>query len=138
MAEHPKVAEKLAWLNEPFFIARSLLYWAIWVGLAVALTMPRRPLAERPLRARIAAAGAILFALTATFAAIDWMMSLEPTFNSTIYGLLVMSGQAVAGFALALLVTLGISEASGRIAGLREEGLVGRGTLLYGLVLLWV
>jgi hypothetical protein len=138
VAEHETVANKLGWLNEPFFIARSLLYWAIWIGLAFALTTPSRPVAERPLRQPIAAAGAVFYALTVTFASIDWMMSLEPAFNSTIYGLVVMSGQAVAAFALAVLITLWISEVAGRISHLREEGLIGLGTLLYALVLLWV
>lgn len=138
VAGHPTVARKLAWLNEPFFILRSLLYLAIWIGLAFALTSPRRPFAERWPRQPLAVAGAVLYALTASFAAIDWMMSLEPTFNSTIYGLLIMSGQAVAGFALAVLVTLGISEAAGRASHLREEGLIGLGALLYALVLLWI
>jgi hypothetical protein len=138
LAEHPAVADKAAWLNEPFFIARSLLYLAVWIGLALALTVPRQPIAERPLRQPAAAAGAILYPLTASFAGIDWMMSLEPAFNSTIYGLVVMSGQAVAAFALAVFVTLAISEVAGRLSHLREEGLVGLGTLLYALVLLWV
>lgn len=138
VAEHPTVARKLAWLNEPFFVLRSLIYLAVWIGLAWALTTPRRPLAERALRRPLAAAGAVLYALTVSFAGIDWMMSLEPAFNSTIYGLLIMAGQAVAGFALAVLVTLWISEAAARTTHLREEGLVGLGTLLYSLVLLWV
>jgi len=138
VAGHETVANKVAWLNEPFFVARSLLYWTIWIGLAFALTTPRRPLAERPPQQALAAAGAVLYALTVSFASIDWMMSLEPTFHSTIYGLLIMSGQAVAAFALAVLVTLAISEAAGRTSHLREEGLIGLGTLLYSLVLLWV
>jgi hypothetical protein len=138
VAEHPTVVNKAAWLNEPFFIFRGLLYLAIWIGLAVALTTPRRPIAERPIRQPLAAIGAVLYALTVSFASIDWMMSLEPAFNSTIYGLVIISGQAVAGFGLAVLVTLCISEAAGRVAHLREERLIGLGTLLYSLVLLWI
>ena len=117
-------------------MAGGAVHASLRAGDEIELYAPSKVTGALRAPAIFIARGAVMFALTATFAGIDWMMSLEPAFNSSIYGLTLMSGQAVAGFALALVVTLGISETSGRIAHLREEGLIGLGSLLYGLVLL--
>ena len=53
-----------------------------------------------------ASAGLIVYALTATFAGIDWLESLTPEFHSSIYGLLFLTFELLAGFAFALTVAL--------------------------------
>jgi hypothetical protein len=137
LAAHETVARKAGYLNPPFFIVRSLIYLAIWTGLALILTAPRRRFDERRRRRGLAAASAILYALTASFASIDWILSLQPTFNSSVFGMLVMSGQAVGGYALALLLALGLIEAAGRADLVREHRLIGLGSLFMALVLIW-
>jgi hypothetical protein len=52
----------------------------------------------------ISGAGLCLYMLTMTFASIDWMMSLEPTWFSTIYGLLIMTGQVLGAFAFVIII----------------------------------
>ncbi|MGH6943583.1 MAG: hypothetical protein ACREH6_05115 [Geminicoccaceae bacterium] len=138
LAEHETVARKAAYLAPGFFTLRSLVYLAVWLGLCFALTEASRPFAVRPRRRAIAAIGAILYAASATLASFDWLMSLDPRYGSTIFGMLAMSGQAVGAFSLAVLVTLHVSEQDRRLVHLREERLVGLGSLLLGLVLLWV
>lgn len=109
VAAHPLVQQKVAWLNTPFFVGRAVLYFAIWLGLAWLLN--RWSLAqdrtgdERVAGAmrRLSAPGMILYGVTTTFAAFDWMMSLEPTWYSSIYGLLFIIGQALAALALAII-----------------------------------
>ncbi len=66
----------------PFFYGRGVAYLVVWFVLA-ALTLFTTPAtrASRPI-------GLPLLALTFTFAAIDLTMSLDPAFNSSIYGLL--------------------------------------------------
>lgn len=137
VAPHEVVAHKTAYLNPAFFTARSLAYLAIWLGLAAALTIGRRAHGVPARRPRIAMLGAVLYALTVSFASIDWLMSLEPRFNSTVYPMLIMSAQAVGALALVVLVTLRIAEVEHRVHLLRQEGLVGLGALLLGLVMLW-
>ena len=95
MAASELLLSKSAWLNTPFFVARTVVYFVVWSGLALLIT--RR--ASRGL----AALGMILYVLTATFAAFDWMMSLEPAWFSSIYGLLFLAGAAVAGISLAVI-----------------------------------
>ena len=137
LAAHETVARKAAFLNPSFFTLRSLIYLAIWTALALILTSPRRPFDERRQRRGLGAAAAILYALTASFAAIDWVLSLQPAFHSAVFGMLAMSGQAVGGYALAILVALGLVEAAGRTDLVREHRLLGLGSLFLALVLLW-
>ncbi len=137
LAHEELVAKKVFYLNPPFFMARTVLYLAVWTALALLITDPRTPLAERPRRQALGAVGAIVFALTASFAAIDWAMSLDPKFNSSTFGLVVIGGHLNAGLCFAALTTLAIARAHERHAVLAEAPAVGLGGLLQGAILLW-
>ena len=93
------VAGQQWYLNSPFFYLRGIAYFVIWLMLAWLL---RDDGARRPLQG-ISAAGFVLYALTATFAAVDWTMSLTPPWHSTVFGLLIGTGQALAALAGAIL-----------------------------------
>lgn len=101
---------KSAYLNIPFFMVRAVVYFGVWSGLAYAL---RRWSARmdagddiRPFRRlqQLSIVGALALSLTVTFAMIDWVMSLEPQWSSTIYAAMVAMGSFLA--ALALIVAL--------------------------------
>lgn len=109
------------YLNVPFFAGRGVLYLIIWFGLG-ALALRGRSLA------RIAPAGLILLAFTMTFAAIDLTMSLDPEFNSSIYGMLAGTGVVL----LALSLGVAVAGATAPRAALRDLG-----KLLLALVVLW-
>ncbi|MEZ4660839.1 MAG: hypothetical protein R2911_25085 [Caldilineaceae bacterium] len=112
-AEHVQQSEllqaKAAWLNVPFFIGRAALYLLVWAGLAWQLNKWSRAqdvsgdAALGVKMRRLSAIGIILYVLTATFAGFDWMMSLEPEWFSSIYGLLFVAGQGIAAIALAII-----------------------------------
>ncbi|HZU97234.1 MAG TPA: hypothetical protein VFF73_11100 [Planctomycetota bacterium] len=76
-------------------LARSIVYLAIWAALALAL--PRWP---RP----VSALGLPVLALSLTFASFDWFMSLDPDFDSSIYGVYVWSGGFLAALGLVVLL----------------------------------
>jgi hypothetical protein len=137
LAENETVARKAAFLNPSFFILCALIYLAIWTGLTFVLTGPGGSFATHTRRRGLATVGAILYALTASFASIDWVLSLQPSFHSAVFGMLVMSGQAIGGYAFAILVGLGLVEAAGRAELVREHRLIGLGSLFLALVLLW-
>ncbi len=96
---------KRAYLNLPFFTLRALVYFGIW-GFLVWFFL-RRSLeqdasgdANLSLRMeRVSYPALVLFALTTTFAAFDWMMSLTPHWFSTIYGVYYFGGSVVGFFA---------------------------------------
>jgi len=136
LSQHEMVARKAGFLDPDFFILRSLIYLAVWSALALVLTMPRRRFDQRRRRRGLATAGAVLYALTASFASIDWVLSLQPAFHSAAFGMLAMAGQAVGGYAFAVLVALGLVEAAGRAGLVREHRLLGLGSLFLALVLL--
>jgi hypothetical protein len=111
VATSDALQRKAAYLNVPFFLWRAAGYFAIWLVLGWLYTRwsLRRDAAADPalLSRRMRGAsplGLILYFLTMTFAAIDWMMSLEPEWYSTIYGAVVIMGQALAALALGTIV----------------------------------
>jgi Ni/Fe-hydrogenase subunit HybB-like protein len=138
---------KSAYLNVPFFLIRTAVYFVIWIGLtwllsrwarqqdqAAGVTAARQPARRAQ---RLSGPGLILFALTVTFAAIDWAMSLEPEWISTVYGMLFIAAQALGGLALAIAV-LGLlhhREPLSRI--LSSQVFNDLGNLLLTFVLTW-
>lgn len=101
---------KSLYLNTPFFLARTVLYFLVWFGMAYLLNKWSRQEDEAStpeLQSKfqfLGGIGLLLYGLTATFAAVDWMMSLEPHWFSTIYGLLVIVGQVLSAFAFVIAV----------------------------------
>ena len=138
------VHAKAAYLNLPFFVVRAVVYIVVWIALGEALR--RTSLAQDrgdsvaiEWRMRtMSAVGLVAFAITVSFAAFDWMMSLRPTWYSTIYGVDYFAGAMVG--ALALLAVL---IARGRWRGELSE-VVGAdhfhalAKLLLTFVLFWV
>ncbi|HJV83895.1 MAG TPA: hypothetical protein VJ698_00350 [Noviherbaspirillum sp.] len=90
---------KSAWLSPSFFVVRSIAYLVLWTLLA---HLSRRPRLERS--ARFAAAALILYGLSVSLAAVDWIMSLMPLWYSSAFGLVAGTGQMLAGMALAVVL----------------------------------
>lgn len=101
---------KSAYLNAPFFIIRAAVYFAIWVFLAALINRLSARWAnngDAAVKERLKSIGAwglIVFALTMTFAAIDWLLSLSPFWSSTVFGLIVIFAQLLSSLAFAVLV----------------------------------
>lgn len=108
--------EKSMYLNVPFFIGRAAFYFIVWIGLAFfinRLSARWATTGDETARERLkgwGAFGLIAYTLTMTFAAIDWMMSLEPFWSSTVFGLIIIFGQMVSGLAFAVMVLNGMPE----------------------------
>lgn len=100
------VESKGPYLTVGFALARAAVYWTIWItiGERVRLLSRRRDAtleAEAARRLRIvSAAGLVPMALTMTFAAFDWLMSLQPDWSSSIYGVYIFAGGSVAALGL--------------------------------------
>jgi len=98
------------YLNVHGFIIRAAIYLAIWNLLSFFLSQWSReqdkpPLRDHSLRFKaVSGPGLILYAFTIGFAAIDWIMSIDPTWISTIYGLLILIGELLAAMSFAVVV----------------------------------
>jgi hypothetical protein len=126
----PGVSAGLAngfYLNLPFAAARWIVYLVVWFGLAALVVLRVRR--DKPI-AGVAAAGLILLGLTVNFAAIDALMSLDPHFSSSVFGM--MSAAETGLFALA--VTILATVLSGPVAAAERQDLA---RLLQGLLILW-
>ena len=92
------------------WIARWILYFAIWGWLAFTLTS-RGDQQDRPLVAGswprfqgLSGLGLVLYSLTVSFAVVDWVMSLDPQWGSTIYGLIFIAGQGLSALAFSVVM----------------------------------
>jgi hypothetical protein len=130
-------------LNTSFFLGRALFYFAVWGlfawmlrrwSLAQDATAEIRP--SRCLRV-LSGPGLVVLFITYSFAAIDWGMSLEPRWASTIYGPMLITGNVLATLAVMILVCtwfladtpLGDAATAPRLHDL--------GNLLLAFVMLW-
>jgi hypothetical protein len=92
---------KGAWLSTTFFVIRTIVYLVVLSLFAWGM------LAARPeMRTAIAAVGVILYALIGSLIGIDFAESTEPEFHSSIYGLLALTNQWLAGISFAILLGL--------------------------------
>jgi hypothetical protein len=110
VAHDPILQQKSFYLNLPFFTGRALFYFAVWLAFAYFLnrwSLEQDAQSARPTARRLqllSSAGLVAYALTVTFASIDWAMSLEPHWFSTMYGVLFIAGQALTAFAFIIVV----------------------------------
>ncbi len=98
------------YLNYRGFVLRAVIYFAVWFLLQYLLSKfsfehDRPPFADRSARFKmVSAPGIILYTLTISFAAIDWVMSLNPSWISTIYGLIFVAGELISALAFAIVI----------------------------------
>jgi hypothetical protein len=142
--EHdPLLEHKQLYLNVPFFLVRALVYFVTWLGLAHWLNRWSREQdetsgAEVSGKFRgLSALGLLLYGLTITFASIDWAMSLEPHWFSTIYGMLFGIGQVLSAFTLAVAVVTLLASEPPFVEVLKPSHLGDLGGLLLAFVMLW-
>jgi hypothetical protein len=137
------IDRKRGYLNPPFFIVRTVLYFAVFVVVGTLLRVWSRANDERPSmrlvrRMRALSGGALpLVGLTLTWASFDWTMSLEPDWNSTIYGLYVFAGSFVA--ALSLIAVMLNGSRNGHLPGTNAtaDHAQALGRLLFAMIIFW-
>jgi hypothetical protein len=143
VAADPLLQHKHLYLNVPFFLARAAGYFAAWI--LVARRLSRWSLAQDdgpdPERARrienLSRGGLVLLGLTMSFAAVDWLMSLEPHWFSTIYGVMFMGGSVLTAFAFVIPVAAVVAERSPFDEVIGPSRFHDLGNLLLAFVMLW-
>jgi hypothetical protein len=110
VAADPILQGKQIYLNIPFFVLRAGFYFTVWAAIGWILSfwsIMQDERGEQPIGRRlqaVSAAGLIVYVLTMTFASVDWLMSLEPHWYSTIFSIVVISGQGLSAIAVAIIV----------------------------------
>lgn len=143
VAKHPAVQSKASYLNLPFFTVRFVIYFGVWIALAYflnkwSLAQDRTADNRYTKNMRVLSGGgmvALIFSVT--FASIDWYMSIEPDWFSTIYGFIFVAAWTLSAlaFVIAVMARLSREEPMRRIvAPLHFHDL---GKLLLALVMLW-
>jgi hypothetical protein len=134
---------KSPYLNVPFFVVRAALYFAVWIFLAYQLTRWSRRADETGdpelinRMERLSGPGLVIYGLTMTFAAIDWAMSLEPHWYSTIFGMVFLVGQALSAIGFAIILAYFYSHRKPLVDVITPKQFHDLGNLLLALVMLW-
>lgn len=131
------------YLNVPAFVTRAAIYLAVLSTLSLLLRASalRRGARPRPAvearQRRLSAVGLPATAFAVTFAAFDWLMSLEAEWYSTMYGVYVAAGGLVGAIGLVVLVSLVARHERPLAEGVPSTAYESLGTLLLTLVLVW-
>jgi hypothetical protein len=140
---NPVLQYKQPYLNVPFFVARTVVYFAAWMALAYFLnkwSSQQDETGEPGLTRRLqslSGPGLLIYGLTVTFASVDWVMSLEASWFSTIYGMIFMVTQALAAMALVTLAVILLAKQEPLAGLISPRVLNDYGNLLLTFTMLW-
>lgn len=143
VAHDPVLQHKSLYLNVPFFLGRAVFYFVAWIGTAYFLnrwSLEQDAAADPRLTRKLemlSRGGLLLYALTMTFAAMDWGMSLEPHWFSTIYGVMFMGGQGLSTFAFVITIAALLAERAPFSRIITPAQFHDLGKLMLAFVMLW-
>ncbi len=140
----PALWFKRLWLSPAFFYARSLAYLAVWIAFSYAIVRGSRrqdadgDISHTRSNARLSAGFLVVFGLTFWLASVDWIMSLEPHWYSTVFGVYHFAGLFLSGLAMITIVAIWL-ERMGPLRGiLTGEHLHDLGKLLFAFSTFWM
>jgi hypothetical protein len=144
VSRDPILQAKAPYLNTTFFLIRAGIYFAVWGALTFILTgwsraqdtTPTPPPADRKFRT-LSGPGVLLYGITISFASFDWVMSLDPHWYSTLYGLLFMVGQGLTACAFTAVIAFIISRRPPMDHVLSAEKFHDYGKLTLAFTMLW-
>jgi hypothetical protein len=132
-----------AYLNPRGFIWRAVFYFVVW-GLLIYFLNRYSAEQDRPLTRdvgksirKVSAPGLVIFALTVSFAVIDWVMSLDPHWMSTIYPLIFIVGQCLSAICLMVVVERIFSSRPPMLLFLKPREVHDHGKFMLTFIMLW-
>ena len=143
VAGDPLLQHKQIYLNAPFFAARAVIYFAVWILLSHFLNRwsSEQDREDSPSLVRrlynLSGPGLVIYGLTVTFASLDWVMSLEPDWFSTIYSALFMIGQVLSSLAFTIAALMLLADRTPISEIMSENYLTDLGNMLLTFVILW-
>ncbi len=143
VAADRNLQHKETYLNVPFFWARAVLYFVCWIGCAALLNYWSRrqdqsddPRVPRYCQ-RLSGPGLVIYGITITFASVDWVMSLQPTFHSSIFGPYFAAGEVVSAHAFAVIVLAWLASRPPFVEQISTRVLNDLGNLLFTFLIIW-
>ena len=143
VARDDVLRHKQIYLNVPFFLVRAAIYFAVWNALTYFLnawSLEQDETGDPRLARRmqvLSAGGLVAYGLTITFASFDWLMSLEPHWFSTIYGVLIIGGQGLSAMAFLIVALVWLSRRKPLDAIIVPAHFHDLGNLMLAFVMLW-
>ena len=137
------LAGKVAYLNIPFFLMRVAAYFAIWIvvsGKLYKLSLQQDMTGDPDIGARqrhVSAWGLPLLAISTAFASYDFLMSLDPHWFSTIFGVYFFSGAFMSAFCVMALTGIILQSAGMLRSTITREHYHDLGKLMFGFVVFW-
>jgi hypothetical protein len=135
---------KRVYMGSTFFYARTAIYFGAWLLLGYLLNKWsfEQDVTHEPGRVGIrlqalSGPGLIIYGMTITYASIDWVMSLEPGWSSTIFGMMFMVAQALSAMAFVIIVLMRLTDSKPLSEVVRPSHFHDLGTLLFAFVMLW-
>jgi len=135
--------QKVKYLNPSFFLIRASIYFAFWSLLALLLnwlSLEQDRTADKNIRKRfqmVSGPGLGLLIISITFASIDWVMSLEPAWMSTIFGLIFVASWSLSALAFTIVVMSWLRKRDPMNRVIQTPHTHDWGNLLLALVMLW-
>jgi hypothetical protein len=135
---------KAVWLSFPFFLARAILYVGLWFLLTRAILKTSRLQDDTrdpdatPRNARLSVIFLLVFGVTFWLASFDWIMSLEPHWSSTIFGIYNFAGMFSSGLAVIILLVVWMRRAGPLRDFVTDEHLHDLGKLLFAFSTFWM
>lgn len=137
------IAGKAGYLNETFFFVRAGLYFAVWIGTAFyfrskSIQQDASGDPELSLKmSRLGAPALVLYGFSITFAAIDWMMSLDPHWFSTMFGVTYFAGSVMAFLGMLALVCMWMGKKGLLKDVINAEHYHDIGKLMFAFMVFW-
>jgi hypothetical protein len=142
VAADPVLQHKAPYLNVPFFLARAVAYFVIWGLFAYLLSKwslrqdQGDGAAFQKMKA-LSGGGLVVYCLTLTTAIIDWLMSLDPHWFSSIYGVYALGGQGISTLAFVILVASWLVTRAPMASVLQPRHFHDIGKLMFAFTMLW-
>ena len=139
----PKIVEIAgSYLNFNGILWRYIFYFAIWIGMAYFLnrwsTEQDTVSGQSTLRFRaMSSIGLVIYSLTISFAVIDWVMSLQARWISTIYGLIFVAGEALSAFCFCVVIETILRKRKPMSEYLTDTEVHDHGKLILAFVMVW-
>ncbi len=140
---YPHSEWKRLWLQRPFFLARAAIYVVLWSALALPLILHSRRqdddanFSHTVASRRWSALFLIVFGITIWLASYDWLMSRDPDWVSTVYGVYNFAGLFTAGLATQILLVIWLRRLGPFRNVLTEKHLHDLGKLLFAMSTFW-